>query len=290
MIMSSFGFNSLYIIESLGPDDEKTGLGLKEYLDSWISLMHPNLKIEYIPISNKEEFFLFFDSLYNEVSENGIRPILHFEVHGSSDKTGIVLSNNELVTFNDLGDRLMRLNQASECNLFISMAVCHGLYSLFAIHPTRTMPFCGVLGSFNIIYENDLKVRFEDFYEEFFNSLDLTKAYQKLLAANTGLPGDYRIYMAELLFLKTYKEYLEKECSPEGIEKRAKECYDPNIGYDFPTFFELFKNEEIRTREEEFFKFRNTFFMTDSFPQNIARFNLPSSTTELLEQCNKYGL
>lgn len=287
--MGSFSFNRFIILESLNADDEKTGTELLEYLSNWINLVHKNLKIEYVQINGRNDFFDFFDNLYNEVSEHNISPLIHFEAHGTKDKSGISLTNQECVSFREFGGCLRKINEACGCNLFITLAVCHGLHSLFEIHPTATMPFCGALGSFDELYEYDLKIRFHKFYEEFFNSINLNEAYKKLLDANGKFDADYRCYMVDELFMKSYKGYLENDCSSEGIERRAKECFDSSYPWDLKTFTSLFKQEELKKRDEDYINFRDNFFITKKFPQNIERFNLPNTTNELLERCRKYG-
>lgn len=155
---------------------------------------------------------------------------------------------------------------------------------MFQIHPNAVMPFCGVLESFDEIYEQDLKIRFQEFYEEFFYSLDLNKAYQNLIDANEKLDADYRYYLADELFLKSYKGYIEKECSPESIEKRAKECFDPSKGDDLGAFIIVFSQCEKEQRNEDYRELRDKFFMINKFPQNLQRFNLPNTTEELLSR------
>ncbi len=57
--MNTFNFNTFYILESLGDDDQKTGKELYETLMVWLQDAHPSLHIHYVPIRNKREFFLF---------------------------------------------------------------------------------------------------------------------------------------------------------------------------------------------------------------------------------------
>lgn len=287
--MSNFKFNTLYILESLNGDDSKTGKELYDELSNWINLVHKDLRLDYKSLEGRQDFLYFFDFLYNDVSENGCVPLLHFEIHGDSEYRGLTLSNGELVSFPEFGECLQKINMATGCNLFISLAVCYGLRTMFEIHTSMVMPFCGVLGSFYKLYEEDLRIRFYVFYEEFFNSLDLVSAYRALLNANGGLDANYCCYMADKLFIKSYKGYLEKECSPERIDERAQESYDSNLPYDLETFKKLFKEEELKRRDTDYKAIRDRFFMINEFPENKSRFSLPETTEQLLRMCKELG-
>lgn len=281
--------NKLYIVESLSDDDTKTGLELSEDLNSWVPSVYPDKEVVHVPVANKEDFYKFFDSLYQEIEENNVIPIIHFEIHGESMGRGLILSSGELVTIGEFGDLLRRCNIATGCRLFITLAVCHGLMSLFSIYATSPMPFCGVLGSLDILYESDIQIRFKEFYEELFSSFDLNEATRKLKAANGSLQAEYESHMAGELFIKSYYGYLEKKCSPEAVEKRAKSCFKSKSREEQHRFITQFKVRERRTRDPEYRTIRDRFFMTDRFPENIERFHLPKDTKELQEYCHQRG-
>lgn len=59
-------------------------------------------------------------------------PIIHFEVHDSSDKKGLVLTSKELITWEELYQNLAPVNQLLRNELFITMAVCHGSFFLMS--------------------------------------------------------------------------------------------------------------------------------------------------------------
>ena len=69
-------------------------------------------------------------------------------------------------------------------NLFISLAVCHGEY-LLTQYRINKRAFCiGLLGSFKTLPVSDIKIRFNEFYEELLTSFNIDKAYKNLLNSN----------------------------------------------------------------------------------------------------------
>ncbi len=288
-IMKIPEINRLYIVESLSGDDAKTGKELSESLNDWVPGVYPDKKIKYVPIQTKAQFIEFFNNLYNEIETNHIYPIIHFENHGDTNGRGLVLSDGSLVSIEELGGLLRKCNEATGCRLFISLAVCHGLMTLFSISSTHTMPFLGVLGSLDKLYENDIRIRFTSFYEELFSSFDLEEATRRLQLAYGKLRAEYSCHMAKELFIKAYCRYLKEECTPKGLSRRAKSCFRTRSREERHRFKIHFRMQEIRKRDKDYQLFRDRFFLIDRFPQNIEYFDLPATTSELLRISRENG-
>ena len=91
-------FNRIYIIESLQAGDRKTGTELHNDRLRWKRYNHPDFEsILIIPV-NRIDFFAACDKILVKCKNEGISPILHFEIHGASDQSGLVLTSGELVT------------------------------------------------------------------------------------------------------------------------------------------------------------------------------------------------
>ena len=119
-------------------------------------LRFPELKVEYRSIASKNEW----DALMNEIAidceRNGSLPILHLEIHGANTKEGLVLENREYLAYESIRPQIVRINVASRCNLFITLAVCKGLLMTKLNRLTEPMPFCGLLGAYDTIMEDDI--------------------------------------------------------------------------------------------------------------------------------------
>lgn len=286
--MPNFCFNKLIIIESLIEEKEQQGLTGKclfEELNVWVPSVHDDkLIIEYIPVPDYDTWQRVFQRISNECESNKVCPILHFEIHGDKDKQGLVLADGHLIPIMEFGNTLRNINVLTGCNLFVTLAVCHGLHTMFALNTKHAAPFCGILGSFNSIYADDLRIRYSEFYSEFFSSLNLDQAYRKLIEANGDINAGYRCYMADDVFLRVYNSYIRDKCNDEALNERAESIVKKlNItdSEKKARYRKYFKNREIRTREEDFNNFKKIFFLTDRYPENEERFNLPQSINEL---------
>lgn len=282
-----FNFNRIYIIESLRPQDRKTGKELYEDLLRYQEIKYPILKVIYRCISSKKEWDSLMDEIAVDCEQKGNQPILHLEIHGAESGDGLVLENGEYLAFDSIRPQIVRINVSSQCNLFLTLAVCKGLLLLRKIKLTEPMPFCGLLGAYDTIMEDDIAIRFNEFYEEFFCSFELAKAYQRLLSVNPGIPHSYGFIHADELFCKVYHRYIERECNDDKvIKERALKSTKENgiILTDRQSRRKCqraFMAEEKRTRLKYYQSFARSFFLLDQFPDNKERFNVPMDLREL---------
>ena len=238
------------------------------------SIVHPDFEAILKSPKNKQEWNDIFDKIYDDCKTNGNAPILHFEVHGSSDKKGLVLTSGELVRWKELYEKLSRINIVIKNELFITMAVCNGNYFLQATRFDHPSAFRGIIGSFEEILENDLLIRYEEFYRELFSSFDINKAYDSLRNANPSLPNSYKCYSAEYIFAISFLDYAKKYCSDKALEIQAmKIIANRNLKQNKNAVKEL-----IKKRQKTYFnKSYKTFFMIDKYPGLVNTVEFPNN-------------
>lgn len=268
--MAQIHFNRIYIIESLQYGDTSTGTNLHNDLLRYQSLKHPDFESILKNPKDKKEWNELFAEIKKGCEENGNAPIIHFEVHGSSDKKGLVLTSKELITWEELYQNLVPINQILRNELFITMAVCHGSFFLKSSYINRQTAFQGIVGSFDEIFESDLVIRYEAFYSELFNSFDLNKAYEQLAASNPDMPNTYRCFSSEYVFARCYLEYIKNECSEAALKNRAeKTIIEQKMQlnrHDRRKFVHDFIKVEQKNRDRYFKQDYKTYFMLDLYP------------------------
>ena len=276
--MSGFKFNKVYVIESLDSTKDKlTGQELYEDLLRRKTYQIKDFKSELFQIETKKDFFEKLEHLKNESITEGYYPILHFEIHGSEDNTGLVLKSNELVTWEELVTDLRDLNTIIENNLFITMAVCFGAYIMRLIKVSEPSPFWGIIGSFEEIYVYDLIIRYNEFYTEFLENFDLNKAVEKLHNANPNLESSFKFINSEQTFINVNKKYFSEKFTPKAIGERFKDgikqegikMTDRNAMHEFRLKFTI---ELHKSKRQTFEEHKEAFFMIDKFPGNAERF------------------
>lgn len=267
-------FNKIYVIQSLDEalGDTLTGQQLYDEVLQYFNSKYPNKSAKIFNVDTPEEFFKTLLIIRNECLNYTVKPIIHLEIHGLRDKTGLSLNKGK-VNWGDIYNSLVEINVASKWNLFLTMAVCYGNYAMLLIKPRNPAPFTGILGSFESLYEWDLYIRYNSFYQELLYSLDFEKALVALHNSNPTLPADYRYINSEQTFKNIYQKYFENEFSPEKIKKRFKDgrkglgitFTDRNIRHQYSVQFHA-KLE--RTKKEFFERDKKTFFMFDQFPEH----------------------
>ncbi|SCY08472.1 hypothetical protein SAMN05192588_1059 [Nonlabens sp. Hel1_33_55] len=275
----SFRFNKLYVIESLEADEKQTGTELYNDLLRWKVIGTEKLSAEIINANSKKEFFSIIQRIQSDCKKEDIFPIIHLEIHGSKYLDGLVLNSGELIRWMELYDDLVRLNESIGNNLFLTMAVCHGAHLMQLIKIDKPSPYWGIIGSFDEIYQQDILVRYNQFYDEFLTSFDLDKSIERLQKANEIMPADYRYINSEETFEKVYNDYLNEQFSTKAIKKRANDTIiEENLNIvtrnDKRKFYRDFRKRLEKTKKHYFQKHHDIFFMIDKFPNNKNRFKV----------------
>jgi len=278
--MNGFEFNKVYVIESLNDREEKlTGTELYNDLLRWKEHQIKDFKAELIQVEDRKEFFKTIEFIKDECATKGQFPIIHFEIHGSEDKTGLILNSGELIEWLELYNDLREINSILGNNLFITLAVCHGAYIMELIKAHKPSPFWGFIGSFDAIDEDDLMIRYNEFYDEFLRSFNLDMAVRKLHESNSDIPSSYRFINSEMTFANVMRQYFDTKFTEKEIKKRFEDglkqkkikMNDRNEKHEYRV---KFKVELLKTKRKYFEKHKRTFFMLDNFPKNQGRFKV----------------
>lgn len=285
--MKTFKFNTIYIVESLYEDEEKTGRTLYNQLKP-LEAKYNSLNIVFCDVHSRQEWDNWMSSILNDCDTNGVFPIIHLEIHGQEE--GIGFTNGDFISVDDINKQFRAINLASECNLFITLGVCEGLYVLFGVRINESMPYCGAIGSFDDLWNKDIQLRYADFYETFFQTFNVYEAYKSLMTADTGYDPKYRYIPLDEIFYKCYLDYLQNGCTKDALKQRAIDSMPIsklplNNRRDKRTFQKKFIMQEKKTRYIEYKKAAETFFAVKLFPENRERFDIPNTFEELKEKC-----
>lgn len=280
-------FNKVYIIESLPEDELKTGTQLYESTlsESWC------LESQLFAVGNKDEWDQALDEIRIDCSTNGRIPIIHLEIHGDAACYGLVLTDNTTILWKDLSWEFHKINDLTQCNLFVTLAVCHGAWLASAFSIINEMPFCGLLGSFDTIIVKDLEERFRKFYEDLSSNNDLDNALLELQQAGDK-KADYRFIPADALFCMSYDQYVKEQCQGEKYNSRARKAikqeYSGKDRNHLARLIAAFKSVERRSRSKYFEQYRKEYFMLEKYPDNENKFDIPKSIKELDALAKKY--
>lgn len=182
-MVGNFNFNTIYIIESLFDQDEKTGKILFNDTIKRNSERTGLFHTKFLAIANKAAFIECLKTI-NNYSIKGYYPFIHFEIHGSENKDGLILKSGELITWNELANETRQINITTKNNLVISLSTCYGAYFSTEIEILKAAPFCGCVCATSKIPEYEIIPRFTIFFETFYDSRDFDLSIIKLNEVN----------------------------------------------------------------------------------------------------------
>ena len=267
----------IYVIQSLNPNKDKlTGNNIYDISKHFISS-------EIFNIDTPSELFEKLSIVENECSTDKISPIIHFEMHGLEDKSGLAL-NQGVVKWKELYEYLSKINRTSGFNLFITMAVCFGSYAMELLSPWHPAPYYGIVGSFELLQEGNLEISFEEFYNEFKATKSFNKAFTSLQMHNTNMPKQYRLITAEQTFKNLIQRYFDTEFNREKLQSRSEgSIVRKDIDWKGTEpinrkekrkwkrgFIKLTKDS--KRKRQYYQQSKSNFFMFETFPDNKNRF------------------
>jgi len=243
---------SVYIIQSLKKDETQTGTKLYEELKIK-SCINNEFKPQLVDIDTKKQLLYFLTNLKSDIVKLQIYPVLHIEIHGTNDYIGLVLKNEEFITWKEILDYFIEINIVLKNELFLFLAVCHGNSIISYIDIKKRAPFRGIIGiSGEINNRTNLKAwtSFYDtlfrFYPEgdpFTNKMDFDKAFSLLNFAIPENQSKYKIIDSEFCFDQISSMDFEKPHLKSAINFEMVKVKNINSFYE---------NKPIQTMKEDF--------------------------------------
>lgn len=264
----------IFVIESLQEDDKKTGTNLYNDL---IRYQFP-FDSKLYEVMDSGDWYGAIEDIKSKVKPGDV-VFLHLEAHGNGKGTAIILTNGEELSFRKIGDDFICINRIIGCNLFVTLAVCHGLFLIMDSISLERMPFCGLIGSLQAISESDLEVRYYEFYRSYSESKDIELAMEELKKSNPSIPSSYIFLKPETIFFQTWKEYYEVTSDEEWKKKRSHivaKRYHLNRKQR-RAYLKKFNNENKIYAKRVFKQKAEEFFMLKEFPENKTRFGVDYS-------------
>lgn len=288
--MQFFRFNKIYVIESLQEDERQTGKELYDDIINRRSYCHSALDTEYVQVPSLADWSFTIKRIIQEVKDSQVIPILHLELHGSSNHDGLVLAKGNLIPWRDFVSDMRCINIETQNNLFITMGICFGMDILYYTSLEEPSPFWGIIGSLYALQNDDIYIRYSEFYDEFLQSFDLTKSLERLFQANPNRPQEYSFVNAPELFRVVYKNYLKTQFTSDATKKRSSDTImgeETKRGVNFTSkakkvLASKFKKELKRTKNRFYLSHFNNFLMCNKFKTCKERFAIPRTTKEFL--------
>lgn len=151
------------------------------------------------------------------------------------------------------------------------------------------MPFCMSIGSFDELWEDDLIIRYQEFYADFLTTLDVDHAFETLVNANPQIKTVYSILKADVLFYRVQYSYLTTQCTRTQLKLRAEseiknspDKFNGKSKADIRDFIKQFRQQERLNHENYYHEGIMRYFNLNDHPENRSRFLIFETTEELL--------
>lgn len=154
----------------------------------------------------------------------GLRPIIHFDGHGSPDH-GLRLSATESYSWPRLADQLRIINRATQNNLSCVFATCYGYHICRQISLSQATPFYLLLAPPEIVHEGFLEAQTMAFYRRASESSNITRAYRETLSK------EMMLYHCQGLFLESLATYVAQSCTGEAKRLRFEDTLTRSLDH-----------------------------------------------------------
>jgi len=204
-----------YIIESPSAVDLYHCRSESEMLQKAINL-NKIICIQHLAV-NKEAFTAAINIGLREAMESNINtvPILHISAHGFSD--GIQLSSGEVVSWNELRELLMPINEALSGMLIVCMSTCEGFSGCRMAKVTEDTlhPFFAIIGNYGKPTWPETAVAFATLYHLIANGHYIVNAVEAMRIASGN--NDFMVITAEES-KQSYIDYINNANTEQAIE------------------------------------------------------------------------
>jgi len=172
--------NHIIVIQSLPNGDVMTGKELyDDVIKRHIDLKEGENKIthKFFDVKNKATLV---DILKYIAANSRYMPgaiLIHFEMHGSAKKDGLVLADLSLISWKELVELFRPINIATCNKLFITMATCFGRHLYEGVNPTEKSPYQAFISASKEVKVSEVMEKFNLLFEILIESGDLIHAY-----------------------------------------------------------------------------------------------------------------
>jgi hypothetical protein len=213
-VTDTFDVNTIIWLRSL-PDDELGPSGrMAEDVETLARASGP-FPFEEIVVTSSKEMLAALSDLA-ERCRGGLRPILHFDCHGSEDGGLLLAPSGEYVGWQELADALRAVNVAAENNVCCIFGVCFGLHLTSTLSITEPTPYFLTIAPEGEIAVGELEARLPRFYDYMLRSGSITDAYDAELKLVMG------IFKCQAVFGKVVATYINNHARGAALVARKE--------------------------------------------------------------------
>lgn len=136
---------------------------------------------EQIVVGDRREMLDALASIADRCAR-GLRPVLHFDCHGTRDKGLLLAPSGESLGWSKLAEALRTVNVAARNHVCCVFGVCFGLHLSLSLRLSEPTPYFLTIAPEREVAVGFLEERFPQFYAALFEGGHIDKAYRAHLA------------------------------------------------------------------------------------------------------------
>ena len=206
--------NTFIWFQSLGPDEVGPSNRMIEDLDALG--LKGGFPVERLIVQNRQAAL---DALAKIAARSvrGLRPIMHFDCHGSMNDGLLLKPSGEFLSWQDLADALRPINVATRNNVCCIFGVCFGLHFSFELRLSKPSPYFLTIAPEREISVGILEARTGDFYERLNETRNITLAYSDVLKP------DLHLFHSRAVYAEALAVYVNQHCrGKRGAARRER--------------------------------------------------------------------
>lgn len=213
-VVDQFKVNTIIWLRSLPDEELGPSQRMIEDIEAF-ALTRGALNFEEITVGTSAEMLAALNKLVLRCTV-GLRPILHFDCHGS-DQYGLMLApSGDYFGWAELADALRAINVAAENNLCCIFGVCFGMYLSTELSLLQPTPYFLTIAPEREIAVGLLEARFPPFYVRLYETRSITQAYQEVLAP------ELKIFQCQEVFAKVLATYIVNHATGTAAASRRE--------------------------------------------------------------------
>ncbi len=277
-------FSRIVIIQSLAAGESPTGRHLRDAIEPTAEALH-NIPVEFIDAQSVDNFWKALDRVHETVESVLDYPIVHLECHGISDGSGLSLADGTAVTWAELKTPLAKLNHATCCSTFVTLAACYGARLMETLDIQDRSPCWGLLGPSAEVSPPDLIGSYSAFFMELLRSSNANTAIAAL-QDSPARKAYYFMFTVEDMFQNVLRLHKATYSTKAQLAAKTEEFTRIFKKHGFPDAMLSSVGAEISGAQFRILnRFYERFFSVDRCPENKLRF--PRAYAALV-QCGEF--
>ena len=224
-LSSSITVNSLIWISLLEPNEKGTTDRVHDDLQPYFASI--GLPFHAVEPKSASELLAGLNALAERAKE-GLRPIIHFDTHGSRADGLYIAASDEFVAWQQLVEQLRPINVATGNNLCVVSAACFGMHAIMEINISTAAPFFALIAPENTVTFGFVEKRTVPFYEAVFKGLDVVSAHEKHLVPS------FKLFLSEKMLIVGLTKYVRNHCLGKGRRRRVEDLVTRAVSTGMP--------------------------------------------------------